>query len=105
MRAGASLDKVEALPSYATSPHYSPRERLALEFADRMTYSDQDVDDAFFARLTPEFSSDELVELAAVIAFENYRSKFNNAFRIEAQGFCALPPQLDSPPLYPGDAP
>ncbi|MAE05632.1 MAG: alkylhydroperoxidase, partial [Nitrospinae bacterium] len=38
-----------------------------------------------------EFSVEEMVELAGVIALENFRSKFNNAFRIEAQGFCAIP--------------
>jgi len=32
-----------------------------------------------------------LVELAAVIALENFRSKFNPVFAVEAQGFCPLP--------------
>ena len=37
----------------------------------------------------------QLVELAAIIAQENFRSRFNTTFRIESQGFyCPLP----SPP-------
>jgi hypothetical protein len=32
-----------------------------------------------------------LVELAAIIALENFRSKFNPVFAVEAQGFCPLP--------------
>ncbi len=91
MNAGVSTDKLADLPNYATSAHYDERERVALEFTDRMTHTDQDLDDGFFARAQDHFSTQELVELAAVIATENWRSKFNNAFRIEAQGFCVLP--------------
>jgi hypothetical protein len=32
-----------------------------------------------------------LVELAAVIALENFRSKFNPVFAVEAHGFCPVP--------------
>ena len=92
MQAGESEAKFAALGVYATSDQFSERERTALAFADRMTRTDLDVDDAFFAEASAAFSTEELVELAAVIAGENFRSKFNNAFRIEAQGFCALPP-------------
>ena len=92
MQAGESEGKIAALGAYATSDQFSQRERTALEFADRMTRTDLDVDDAFFAVAAAEFSTGELVELAAVIAGENFRSKFNNAFRVEAQGFCAMPP-------------
>jgi hypothetical protein len=31
-----------------------------------------------------------MVELAAVIALENFRSKFNPVFGIEANNFCSL---------------
>jgi hypothetical protein len=33
------------------------------------------------------------VELTAAIAMENFRSKFNPPLRIEAQGFCMVPPR------------
>jgi alkylhydroperoxidase family enzyme len=55
-----------------------------------MTVSGQDTNDELFASLREHFSAAEMVELAAHIAFENFRSRFNHAFRIEAQGFCRL---------------
>ncbi len=70
---------------------FSKRERLALELAERMTYTRRKVSDAFFARLQREFSDEELVELAAVIALENFRSKFNPVFGVESGESCALP--------------
>lgn len=93
MRQGASPEKVEAVldDDYRTSLLFSQRERLALELVERMTYTGKRVTEPFFRRLQRCFSDEELVELAAVIALENFRSKFNPVFGIEANGFCALP--------------
>lgn len=70
-------------------------ERLALEYAERITITDQDVDDAFHARLREQFTEPALVELTAMIGFENFSSKFNHAFLIGGQQFCPLPPPSD----------
>ena len=92
MQKGAQAEKVEAvLGDYKNNPLFSERERLALELAERMTYTDQRVTDEFFRQVQQEFTDEELVELAAVIALENFRSKFNPVFGIEANGFCPLP--------------
>jgi alkylhydroperoxidase family enzyme len=92
MQNGASAEKVEAaLENYRKSPLFSMRERLALELAERMTYTNKRVTDRFFKRLKRHFADEELVELAAIIALENFRSKFNPVFAVEAQGFCPLP--------------
>ena len=92
MQNGASADKMEALMgSYRKSRLFSARERLALELAERMTHTRKRVTNKFFKRLQKHFTDEELVELAAVIALENFRSKFNPVFGIEAQGFCPLP--------------
>ena len=92
MRNGASAEKVEAaLGDYKKSPLFSPREKLALELCERMTYTNKRVTDRFFNWLKRHFSEEELVELAAVIGLENFRSKFNPVFAVEAQGFCPLP--------------
>jgi alkylhydroperoxidase family enzyme len=91
MQNGASAEKVEAvLGDYKENPLFSLRERLALELAERMTYTDQRVTDEFFNRLKEHFTDEELVELAAVIALENFRSKFNPVFGVEANSFCQL---------------
>jgi alkylhydroperoxidase family enzyme len=92
MRNGAPAEKVEAaLGDYKKTPLFSVREKLALELCERMTYTNKRVTDRFFSRLQRNFSDEELVELAAIIALENFRSKFNPVFAVEAQGFCPLP--------------
>jgi alkylhydroperoxidase family enzyme len=92
MQNGASAEKVEAaLGDYRKSPHFSPREKLALELCERMTYTNKRVTDRFFNRLKRHFGDEELVELAAIIALENFRSKFNPVFAVESHGFCPLP--------------
>ena len=69
---------------------FTPLERLALRYADGMTIGGQDVSDELFAELRGHFSEEAIVELTAHVAFENFRSKFNHALRIEAQGFCRI---------------
>ena len=61
-----------------------------MEFAERMAYTGKRVTDRFFKRLQKEFTDEELVELSAIIAYENFRSKFNPVFSIEANGLCHL---------------
>jgi alkylhydroperoxidase family enzyme len=83
--------KVTDLGVWRESSAFSPSERVALEYAERMTYTGQKVDDALFGRLKEHFSEPQIVELTAVIALENFRSKFNPALGVESQGFCLLP--------------
>jgi alkylhydroperoxidase family enzyme len=51
-----------------------------------MTISDRQVSDELFARLRRFYADDALVELTAIIAWENASSKFNRALRIPSQG-------------------
>ena len=82
---------MEHLDAYKKSSLFSQREKLALELAERMTHTGKRVTDRFFKKLQREFSDEELVELSAIIAYENFRSKFNPVFGIEANGLCHLP--------------
>ncbi len=82
---GVSDEKILALEEYATSPLYDEKERAALEYAERMTFTDRDVDDELFSRLRGFFDEDALVELTAAIAWENSSSKFNRALRVPSQ--------------------
>lgn len=83
--------KVAELANWRDSPLFSEPERVALEYAERMTITGQRVDDALFARLKQHYTEAQIVELTAAIALENFRSKFNPALGIEAQGFCMIP--------------
>jgi len=91
MQAGATVEKIREVPRFRESPLFQERERVALEFAERMTITGEKVDDGLFSRVRRHFSEDETVELAAAAAFENFRSKLNVALGVEAQGFCVLP--------------
>jgi alkylhydroperoxidase family enzyme len=82
---GVSDEKILALDEYATSPLYEEKERAALEYAERITKTNQDVDDKLFTRLRRFFEEDALVELTAAIAWENASSKFNRALRVPSQ--------------------
>jgi len=79
------------LGNYRKSALLSIKEKLALELCERMTYTSKRVTDRFFNRLKRHYGEEELVELAAIIALENFRSKFNPVFAVESQGFCPLP--------------
>lgn len=83
--------KLADLAGWQESSAFSDAERLALEYAERMTYTGQKVDDALFGRLKKHFSEPQIVELTAAVALENFRSKFNPALGVESQGFCLLP--------------
>lgn len=82
---GVTDEKIEALAEYRTSPLYSMEERLALEYADAMTITGREVTDEFFESLRRVFTDDAIVELTAVIAWENASSKFNRALRVPSQ--------------------
>ena len=83
---GIQDEKILALEEYATSALYDERERLALRYADAITLSDRDVDDELFGRVLDRFGEDAVIELTAVIAWENSSSKFNRALRVPSQG-------------------
>ena len=82
---GVPEAKILALEHYATSDLYTDAERAALEYADCMTLSDRDVSDALFEKLQAFYEDDAIVELTAVVAWENSSSKFNRALRIGSQ--------------------
>jgi alkylhydroperoxidase family enzyme len=82
---GLSDEKIEALAAYATSPLYSEEERAALEYADCMTITGREVSDELFDRLRRIYADDAMVELTAIIAWENSSSKFNRALRVPSQ--------------------
>ena len=83
--------KLADLGGWRESRAFSELERVALEYAERMTYTGQKVDEELFRRVRAQFSEAQTVELTAAIALENFRSKFNPALGVESQGFCLLP--------------
>lgn len=90
-KAGLSRDKIEAALGIGEGANLSERERIALEYADRVSATPVDVPDEFFESLRRLFSEREIVELTAHIAQENYNAKSNRPLRVEANNFCEVP--------------
>jgi alkylhydroperoxidase family enzyme len=84
--AGAPAEKTAAVAAFRDDPGFSAAERAALALAEAMTRTPADVTDEDFAQARREFSDQQLVELAATIAGENYRTRFNRAFGVESIG-------------------
>ena len=86
-RLGVPTEKIEALNDYGQSPLFTEAEKVALEYADAITDTRRDIDDALFARVQRYYDDDTIAELTMIIAWEDASSRFNRAFRIPSQGF------------------
>jgi alkylhydroperoxidase family enzyme len=96
---GLAREKIEVALGRGVASALDERERLILEYADRVTATPVDVPDAFFERLRAAFDERQIVELTATIAHESFNSKFNRALRIESNALCDL--ELPTTPLRP----
>jgi alkylhydroperoxidase family enzyme len=78
--------------SWRTSSLFSEAEKLAFELADATVEVPVEVSDDLFDRLGRHYTTQQLVELAAICALENFRSRFNRIFRVEPnEVYCASP--------------
>lgn len=63
-------------------PLFTARQLVALRFAEIMTTSARDVDEALWDELQSHFDDGEIVELATVIGLFNYLNRFADALQI-----------------------
>lgn len=75
---GVSDAKLADIWTYAISPHYSARERIALDFAMAAASQPNAVDDALFDRLREHWSEGEIVELLGVVAMFAFLNRWND---------------------------
>lgn len=61
--------KLDELFSYQTSDRYTPRQKLAMRYADAVMWNPADADEAMWEELRTEFTEPELVELGYWIGF------------------------------------
>lgn len=97
LKRGLTEAHLQALPQFEASSLFDERIKAALAYAEAVTYTDRQVDAALMQRLKSHFDDEAVIELTALIAFQNLSSKFNSALDVSAQGFCALPPAFDLP--------
>jgi AhpD family alkylhydroperoxidase len=87
MRHHLPAEKIRAVPAWREADVFTSLERLALEYAEAMTATPPAVTDELVAALRGQLTDAEFVELTAIIAVENLRSRINAALGLTAQGF------------------
>jgi AhpD family alkylhydroperoxidase len=100
---GVTERQVRELHKHGESSAFSPLEREVLDFAVAMSDTPVAIADDTFSRLREALGEQAMVELCAVVAWENFRARMNHALGIKAQGFsengvCALPEGADESP-------
>ena len=93
-KSGLDEAKLRDLHRWRESDAYDDAERDALAYAEGMTATPVAVDDALTDRIRRRLGEKGLVELTALVALENQRSRFNAAMGVLPQGWsrvCALP--------------
>lgn len=93
---GVTEAQLRDLSRHDASDAFSDTERLVLRLAEVLTRSPVEVPEGVVADLRALLSESAVVELVAMICWENYRARCNRAFGIRAAGFsdggvCALP--------------
>jgi len=91
---GLREEQLQDLHRWRESTAYDEDERDVLAFAEGISATPVMVDDALVTRLRSRHGEKGLVELTALVALENQRSRFNAAMGVLPQGWsrvCALP--------------
>ena len=84
-------EKISQLKSWQANNIYSQREKVALEYAETVTITGRNVTPELQIKLLQHFKKEEIIELTAIIAYQNLSSKFNSALDIKPNGFCDIP--------------
>jgi alkylhydroperoxidase family enzyme len=93
-RRGMDVRKVHDVPVWRESDAYTPLERDVMEYAEAMTANPPEVTDELAGRLLTALGEAAYVELTAMVAVENLRSRMNSALGLTSQGFkdhCEVP--------------
>ncbi|MFZ0883680.1 MAG: hypothetical protein WAN14_09800 [Candidatus Acidiferrales bacterium] len=61
---------------------FAPPEAALLRMADAMADTPSNVNDQLYAELRRHFSEEQLIELAATAALENFRARYNRVFDV-----------------------
>ena len=83
-KAGLSDEKLLAAAAVGDNDlsRFSRDELLVIELADAMAATPSNISDELYARLREKFSEEQLLQLSAQLAFENYRARLNRVFDV-----------------------
>jgi alkylhydroperoxidase family enzyme len=82
---GLSDDQISAIVAGDFSG-FPPLEIALLRMADAMADTPSNVSEELYAELRRHFSEEQLIELAASAAQENYRARYNRVFDVGSDG-------------------
>ena len=82
-KAGLSDEKLRAVIG-GDRTAFNDTECLVIELADAMSDTPANISDDLYGRLRKQFSEEQLMQLGAQIAFENYRARWNRIFNVES---------------------
>lgn len=80
-KAGLTDEKLAAVKGSDLAA-FNKTEQLVIELADAMADTPSNISDELYARLREQFSEEQLLQLGAQIAFENYRARLNRVFDV-----------------------
>lgn len=84
--AGAALHqgidalKLESIWEYKTSPHFTPAERVALDFALAAVAVPNAVDDALMDQMKAHWSDEDIIEIVGVVSLFGFMNRWNDTF-------------------------
>ena len=82
---GCSDDEIASIRS-GSFEGFAPAELALLRMADAMADTPSNVNDELYAELRRYYSEEQLIELAASAAQENYRARYNRVFNVQSDG-------------------
>ncbi len=82
---GLSDDEIAAIRE-GRLEGFAPAEAALLRMADAMADTPSSVSDELYQELRRDFSEEQLIELAANAALENFRARYNRVFDVGSDG-------------------
>ena len=82
---GWSDDEIAAIRG-GSFEGFAPPEAALVRMADAMADTPSNVSDELYAELRRHFSEEQLIELAASAAQENFRARYNRVFDVGSDG-------------------
>ncbi len=100
---GWNDEQVAAIRAGEHHPSFSEAENFLLDYATQMSGTPAEVDDELFENLRRHFSDEQIIELSAFIAYENFRARLNHALGIGSDAlYCPLPSKTETVPSHHG---
>ena len=93
---GLTEDMINDLSCYQTSPHFTPREKAALRYADLFKQGEHAIDkDEVYLDLAKHFNDEEIIELGLMCAQTDGVGKFVKSLNVLSwEEACELNPKL-----------